>query len=130
MKRNGRPPRVDWDSPEVVERTRQLIHAHKGVLNKVAFHEGRAKGTSFWEYLRRHGLWDDVLRARRNRHRNPLIEAAKRQIMDEQLATIVEACAGMSEDEIAQLIASSANADAFPDPGLVAAYIVSKAAAS
>ena len=45
---------------------------------------------------------------------------------DDTLQTLAEATAGMSADDIAALIRSSSNADAFQDPDLVAAYLASR----
>ncbi len=46
--------------------------------------------------------------------------------MDELVATVVEQVRGMSAEEIQALIESSANAGAFGDPAMVAAYLAAK----
>jgi hypothetical protein len=43
--------------------------------------------------------------------------------MDEATQAIVAACEGMSEEDVLALIQSSTNAEAFADPGLIAAYV-------
>jgi transposase len=78
----------------------------------------------------RHNLRGVVARARaRSRRPDWLVNARRALGMDEQLQAVVEACKGKSAEEIQALIESSANAGAFEDPGLVAAYIATLAAA-
>lgn len=79
----------------------------------------------------RHSLRGVVAEARRRAARPTwLVQARRLLVMDEQIQAIVDACAGMTEDEILGMITTSENAGAFQDPGLVAAYVASLVAAA
>jgi hypothetical protein len=47
----------------------------------------------------------------------------------ETVDALVEAVAGKSQDEILSLLQASTNAEAFSDPGKVAAFLASRASA-
>lgn len=119
----------EWQSAEARAQIAAVIWETGGNVNRSAFLLGTSN-SHLCKYLTRHNLRPEVEAARAKARRPDWLTNARRILaMDDAIGQIVEACKGKSEEEVAALITSSAIADSIEDPNLVAAYIVSLAAA-
>jgi hypothetical protein len=104
----------------------ETIYRAHGNMRRAGHFEGVDR-VQIWRWLKRLGMMDVLADARAQAQRPEWLTAARKDLaMDEQLQTILTATAGMSAEEIEALIASSANASAVDDPGMLAAWLASQ----